>query len=54
VFFEDWKANEGWGALTKQQGKEGSSRGLVLSILADHCLLSHPRQLAQIVDSHYY
>jgi hypothetical protein len=48
VFFEDWKANEGWGALTKQQGKEGSSRGLILSILADHCLLSHPRQLAQI------
>jgi hypothetical protein len=48
VFFADWKAYEGWGALTKQPGEEGSSRSLILSLLVDHCLLLHPDQLAQI------
>lgn len=48
VFFADWKAHEGWGALTKQPGEEGSSRSLILSLLVDHCLLLHPDQLAQI------
>lgn len=48
VFFEDWKAHEGWGALTKQRGEDGSRRGLILSLLADHCILLHPDQLAQI------
>ncbi len=48
VFFSDWKAHEGWGALTKQPGEEGSSRSLILSLLLDHCLLLHPDQLAQI------
>jgi hypothetical protein len=44
VFFEDWKLYEGWGQLAKQPGKEGSSRGLTLSLLLDHCLLLHPEQ----------
>ncbi len=48
VFFQDWKANEGWGQLTKLQGVEGSSHGLVLSLLVDHCLLLHPDQLARL------
>jgi len=48
VFFSDWKTYEGWGALTKQPGEEGSSRSLILSLLVDHCLLVHPHQLAQV------
>jgi hypothetical protein len=48
VFIQDWKGYEGWGALTKQPGEEGSSRGLILSLLVDHCLLLHPAQLAQL------
>lgn len=48
VFFQDWKGNEGWGNLTKQPGVEGSSRGLILSLLVDHSLFFHPDQLAQI------
>jgi hypothetical protein len=48
VFFQDWKANEGWGQLTKQQGQEGSNRSLILSLLADHSLFFHPDQLARI------
>jgi hypothetical protein len=47
VFFQDWKANEGWGQLTKQPGEEGSSRSLILSLLVDHCLFFHPEQLAR-------
>jgi hypothetical protein len=38
VFFQEWKAYEGWGTLTKQRGEEGSSRSLILSLLVDHCL----------------
>jgi len=48
VFFQDWKGCEGWGQLTKLQGVEGSSRGLLLSLLVDHCLLLHPDQLARL------
>jgi len=33
VFFEDWKLYEGWGREAKQQGEEGSSRSLILSLL---------------------
>ena len=29
-------------------GEEGSSRGLILSLLLDHCLLLHPEQTARI------
>lgn len=48
VFHEDWKSYEGWGQLTKQQGEEGSSKSLILSLLTDHCLLLHPEQTARI------
>jgi len=48
VFFEDWKANEGWVNLTKLTGKEGSRHSLILSLLVDHCLFFHPDQLARI------
>ena len=48
VFFEDWKLYEGWGQEAKQLDEEGSSRGLILSLLLDHCLLLHPEQMACI------
>lgn len=48
VFFEDWKMYEGWGQLTKHPDEEGSSRGLILSLMLDHCLLFHPEQLARL------
>ena len=48
VFFEDWKLYEGWGQEAKQFDEEGSSRGLILSLLLDHCLLLHPEQTARI------
>lgn len=48
VFFQDWKANEGWATLTKLTGEEGSCNSLILSLLVDHCLLFHPDQLARI------
>jgi len=48
VFFEDWKLYEGWGREAKQLDEEGSSRGLILSLLLDHCLLLHPEQTARI------
>ena len=48
VFFEDWKLYEGWGQLAKQPGEDGSSRGLILSLLLDHALLLHPEQQARI------
>ena len=48
VFFQDWKGNEGWGKMTKQTGEKGSSRSLILSLLADHCLFFHPVQIARI------
>jgi len=51
VFFQDWKAYEGWGQLTKQPDEEGSRRSLILSLLCDHCLLLHPAQLARIEDN---
>jgi len=50
VFFQDWKMYEGWGQLTKHVGEEGSRRTLILSLLFDHCLLSHPAQTARIKD----
>jgi len=51
VFFQDWKAYEGWGQLTKQPDEEGSRRSVILSLLCDHCLLLHPDQLARIKDN---
>ena len=47
VFIQDWKANEGWATLTKLQGEKGSRRGLILSLLVDHCLSFHPDQIAR-------
>src|SRR5262249_26695343 len=44
VFFEDWKAYEGWNNLAKQQGVEGSSRGVILSLLLDHSFFFHEAQ----------
>lgn len=48
VFIEDWKAHGGWNRLTKQQGAEGSTRGVILSLLCDHLLLLHPEQSARL------
>jgi SRSO17 transposase len=48
VFFEDWKAHGGWNKLTKHQGKDGSTRGVILSLLCDHLLLLHPEQSARL------
>jgi hypothetical protein len=51
VFFEDWKISEGWGRLTKHTGETGSRRGVILSLLTDHCLFFHPDQQAFIEDN---
>jgi hypothetical protein len=51
VFFQDWKAYEGWGQLAKHPDEDGSRRSLILSLLCDHCLLLHPDQLARIEDN---
>lgn len=48
VFFEDWKAHGGWNKLTKHQGVDGSTRGVILSLLCDHMLLLHPEQSARL------
>ena len=50
VFFEDWKICEGWGRLTKHTGEKGSRRGVIVSLLVDHCLFFHPDQQAFIDD----
>ena len=46
VFIQDWKQCGGWNRLSKQQGEEGSERGLIVSLLCDHLLLLHPEQIA--------
>ncbi len=46
VFIQDWKKCSGWNRLSKQQGVEGSERGLIVSLLCDHLLLQHPEQIA--------
>jgi len=46
VFIQDWKGFEGWNQLAKQQGEKGSTRGVILSLLCDHLLLHHPKQIA--------
>ncbi len=48
VFIQDWKGYEGWCQLAKQPGIDGSRRGVILSLLLDHCLLLHPDQMALI------
>ena len=41
---------EGWGREAKQLDEEGSSRGLILSLLLDHSLLLHPKQIARLTN----
>ena len=48
VFFQDWKMYDGWGKSACQRGVEGARRGVILSLLVDHFLLSHPLQLARV------
>lgn len=48
VFIEDWKQHGGWNQLTKHQGEDGSRHGVILSLLCDHCLLSHPDQAVRL------
>ena len=48
VFIQDWKSYEGWCQLAKQPGDEGSYRGVILSLMTDHCLLLHHEQKALI------
>ena len=50
VFFEDWKLYEDWGREAKPLDEEGSSRGLILSLLLDHSLLLHPGQIARFTN----
>lgn len=47
-FIQDQKAHGGWNRMSKQQGKEGSMRGVILSLLCDHVLLLHPEQSARL------
>jgi len=46
VFIQDWKSYEGWNNLAKQLGTEGTTRAVILSLLCDHVLLTHPNQKA--------
>jgi DDE superfamily endonuclease len=48
VFFQDWKAYDGWGKSACQRGIDGARRGVILSLLVDHFLLSHPLQLERV------
>lgn len=48
VFIQDWKAHGGWNRLSKQQGVEGSQRGVILSLLCEHLLLLHPEQFVRL------
>lgn len=48
VVIQDWKAHGGWNRLSKHQGKKGSERGVILSLLCDHLLLLHPEQFVRL------
>jgi hypothetical protein len=48
VFIQDWKSYEGWSSMAKQQGSEGSFRGVILSLLLDHALFFHEDQCSSI------
>ena len=50
VFFSDWKLYEGWCQLAKQPGVDGSCRGVILSLLTDHALLTHEDQFVLLDD----
>jgi len=48
VFIEDWKTHCGWNRLTRHRGEDGSTRGVILSLLCDHVLLLHDEQSARL------
>jgi hypothetical protein len=48
VFFFDWKCYEGWGQAAMQQKNAGALCGVLMSLLSDLCLLSHPEQIRRI------
>lgn len=48
VFIQDWKGHMGFDRMAIQQGADGSSRGVILSLLADHALNFHRDQAALI------
>ena len=48
VFIQDWKSHMGFDRMAIQQGAEGSSRGVILSLLVDHALNFHEDQAALI------
>lgn len=48
VFIQDWKSHEGWNSMAKQQGVEGSFKGVILSLLFDHALFFHIDQQSSI------
>ena len=48
VFIQDWKAHDGWGQFALQRGEKGSFQGMIISLLADQCLLFHPKQVQRI------
>ena len=43
----DWKQHDGWGKKAFQRGADGACRGVILSLLVDCFLLTHPAQLDQ-------
>ena len=53
VFIQDWKQHGGWHRMAKHQGEEGSRRGLILSLMCDHCLLFHDEQFALIKNNRF-
>ena len=48
VFIQDWKGHMGFDRMAIHQGAKGSSRGVILSLLVDHALNTHPEQSALI------
>lgn len=43
----DWKQHDGWGRGAYQHGADGACSGVILSLLVDCFLLTHPAQLRQ-------
>lgn len=48
VVIQDWKEYDGWGKWALQRGDEGARSGVILSLVADHLLLSHPLQVKRL------
>lgn len=46
VVIEDLKLYHGFGQMAMQQGEDGARKSLLLSLLFDHFLIQHPRQLS--------